>query len=176
REGRRSRPSVHLQKCAPRSRDDRDDPQRARFDDDDLVVDDEILEAAPGRVDFHDRGPDRDQVNRAWHHAADADVEVHAADTVDIATLEHGLAHLGALLGAQRCRSGAALTGLALAGLRSGLALRCGGLPLLRPALLLLGSLLVLLLRFGLAGLRLRGIAIHLRLAAFAGARLAAGT
>src|SRR5215813_13058184 len=167
-------------KCAPRSRDDGDDPQRARLDDDDLVVDDEILEAAPGRVDFHDRGRDRDQVNRAWHHGADADVEVHAADTVDIATLEHRLAHLGALLGAQRCRSGAALTGLALAGLRSGLALRCGGLALLRPALaLLLGSRLALLLRFGLAGLRLRGIAIHLAraaLAALAGARLAAGT
>src|SRR5215510_14043642 len=176
-------PFCPLAKCAPRSRDDRDDPQRARLDDDDLVVDDEILEAAPRRVDFHDRGRDRYQVNRARHHGTDADVEGHVAHAVDIAALEHRLAHLGALLGAQRRRGGAAL---ALAGLRSGLA---RGLPLLRPALaLLLGSFLVLLLRFGLAGLlallrfrlaglRLRGIAIHLAragLAALATTRLAA--
>src|SRR5215211_5314666 len=140
KEGRPSRPSASRDASTPRSGNDGDDPERAGLDDDDLVVHDEVEEATPRRMDFHDRGGHGHQVHRARHHRADADVEVHIRHPVDVAAPEHRFTDPRALLGVERRRAGA---GLALAGLLLALAGLAGlaglaslpSLPLLALAL-----------------------------------------
>src|SRR5215216_1012825 len=189
KEGRPSRPSASRYRTTLRSGDDRDNPERAGLDDDDLVVHDEVEEATPRRMDFHDRGGHGHQVHRARHHRADADVEVHIRHPVDVAAPEHRFTDLGALLGVERRRAGA---GLALAGLLLALAGLAGlaslpSLPLLAltltgarlclitvlrgSALPTLASTLATALTLALTAVHLaaRTAAIHLRPGALAG-------
>src|SRR5215211_948887 len=169
-----------------RSGDDRDNPERAGLDDNDLIVHDEVEEATPRRMDFHDRGGHGHQVHRARHHRADADVEVHIRHPVDVAAPEHRFTDPRALLGVERRRAGA---GLALAGLLLALAglASLPGLPLLALALtrarlcliaVLRGSALptlastlatALTLALTTVHLAARTAAIHLRPGALAG-------
>src|SRR5215216_2948273 len=79
------------------NRDHRDDPQCARLDDDDLVIDDEVSVAAPPRLDPDQRFRHRHDADTTRHHRADADVEVDPAalDPRCAARLDHGVADRG---------------------------------------------------------------------------------
>src|SRR2546423_1362221 len=121
KEGRPSRPSAFTTRWPLPSGDDGDDLERAGLDDDDLVVDDEIEEATPRRMHFHDRGGHRHQMHRARHHDADADIEVHIRHPVHVAAFEDGLTDARALLGIEGRRAGARGAG-ALTLARPGLA------------------------------------------------------
>ena len=102
--GRSGRPPVCRSSVARMlDRQHRDDLERARLDDDDLVIDDEVAVAAPRRVDSDDRIRQRQTSRHARHHRADVDVEVDLAPRHlrRAARLQHRGADRALLLGRQ---------------------------------------------------------------------------
>src|SRR5581483_10947416 len=98
--------------------DDLDDLIGIRIDDHDLVADHDELVAAPLRIDGHDFGRQRVELDALTRHAgADADGEVHVFDRRDVLVADHAR-DLGPLLGRElRGRAGLA-GGLRLLGRR----------------------------------------------------------
>src|SRR6202044_1681372 len=118
-------------------RQDGDDLQRFRIDDQELIADHDILEAAVFRNDGHDLGRQYRDVNGPGNGHADADVEVRMVDTRDVAIADDDTPDLGALVlreldrSAARTAAGAVLLRLALC-----LAAILGMILVLAPALL----------------------------------------
>src|SRR6266568_298090 len=136
-------------------RNDRHDLERIRVDDQDLVADDDELEAAKLRNDLHDFGRQRYQPDVPRNHGSDRDREVHAVDA-RTRLLHDDAVDLRPLLlrelnrGRRRARSrpgGRTLAGALGLSLRARLLLAGGRLTGLSAALLLGHAGLLALLR-----------------------------
>jgi hypothetical protein len=134
----------------------------AGIHDNNLIADDEVLVAAPFRMDLDQHVRDGDDAHMRRYRGADADCEVDAINARHVPARQHGLLDPGALLGREvHARAGLCLTllGLALSGLIPRLVLT--RLSLLRLALVaLLSRALVALLGLPLVALTLISLAL----------------
>jgi len=139
-------------------RHDRDDPMIVVHDDD-VVTHDEVLVAAPFRVDRDQRFGNLDDPHLVRHDRAHAHGEVDVVDSRHVAAAENILTDLGSLFRRQVYRGllALALLGFALALVPAFLILVLGiallSLALLSLALTLVPALLVLVLRIALLSL-----------------------
>src|ERR1700759_3633960 len=85
-----------------------------RVDDDDLILIDEIKEAAPRRVNIDDHLRHLDYVHGTRHRHADVDLEVDVINARSVAACDHGFTHFGPLFAGQIDGAGTAARPLAL--------------------------------------------------------------
>jgi hypothetical protein len=131
--------------------------------DHDLVAHDEVLVAAPFRMDLDQHIRHGDDAHMRRYRGADADCEVDAIDTRHVPPGQHGLLNPGALLGREvhaRARLRLTLLGLALSGLILRLVLT--RLSLLRLTLVTLLGLALVALGLALVALGLTLVALTL--------------
>src|SRR5262245_53627303 len=102
-------------------------------DNDDLIIDDEVEEPTPLRMDFDQHRRDLDDMHRGGHDGANPDREVDVVHAWGIAAAQHGFPHPGSLLRRQRYRAPTALASLGVGALAL--------LGVIAPALLTLGPL-----------------------------------
>src|SRR5438270_3667448 len=76
----------------------RGDNLAALINDYDLVTHDEVLMAAPSRIDLDQRRRHSDEAHRTRHNRAHAEREVDVIDARDVRAGEHRLANVGLLL------------------------------------------------------------------------------
>src|SRR6266581_1195555 len=67
-------------------------------DNDDLIIDDEIEEATPFRMDFDQHWHDLNHTHRGGHDSANPDREVDVVNPRCVTALQHGFAYPGLLL------------------------------------------------------------------------------
>jgi len=134
--------------------------------DDDVITHDEVLIAAPFRVDRDERFGNLHDPHVIGHDRAHAHGEVGVVDSRHVAAAENILADLGSLFRRQVYRGLLALLGLALTLILAFLALVLRiallSLALLGRALTLVPALLVLILRVALLSLALLRLALTL--------------